>query len=99
MNNVYIGQTDLTIKIRTNKNLSNITSAKILYKNPSNVTGEFIATVIKPLSGIIQYVVTDETDFNIVGVWTLWAEIIDENNLVSIGEPSTINVLAQGTIL
>jgi len=33
------------------------------------------------------------------GAWTLWVEIIDNNNLVSIGEPCTINVLAQGTIL
>lgn len=99
MNNVYIGQTDLTIKIRTNKDLTNITSAKILYKKPSNVTGEFIATVIKPLSGIIQYIVSSETDFNIIGEWVLWVEIVDDNNLVSIGEPCTINVLAQGTIL
>lgn len=33
------------------------------------------------------------------GSMVICVEIIDDSNLVSIGEPSTINVLAQGTIL
>jgi len=96
MGKIYSGQTDLTIKLQTNKDLTGVTSTKILYRKPNGVEGEFNATVIDIPKGIIQYVVSSATDFENVGRWTVWAKIVDAGGLVSIGEPSVFNVEKEG---
>lgn len=96
MGKIYVGQTDLTIKLNTKKNLTGITNVKILYKNPKLVSGEFNAVVEDALNGIIRYAVTSVNDINIAGKWTFWAKIVDAQGLISIGEPSMIEVNNEG---
>jgi hypothetical protein len=96
MGKIYVGQTDLTIKLETGKNLTGITSAEIKYRNPAGVLGYFTAVVSDPVKGIIDYSVTSAGDINIAGDWTFWAKITDNQGLISIGEPFTYRVNKQG---
>lgn len=96
MGKIYVGQTDLTIKLETKKNLTGITNVKILYKNPNGLEGEFTATVVDAAKGIIQYAVTSVNDIGIVGRWFFWAKIVNLQGLISIGEPSTVVVYEEG---
>lgn len=97
MGKIYAGQSDLTIKLETGKNLTGITNVKIVYKTPNNTVGEFNAAVIDTTKGIIQYAVASINDINIVGTWAFWAKITDAGGLISYGEPSTYAVNRIGT--
>jgi len=97
MGKIYVGQTDLTIKITTGKDLTTAVSAKLMYINPSKVTGNFTATIVDAPKGIIEYSVTSPTNFNVKGRWILWAEVTDDQGLVSIGEPSNLEFHTPGT--
>lgn len=92
---VYVGQTDLTIQLETEKDLSGTTSAKVRYKGPGIQLGDLTATVLNPSKGIIQHVVNTNV-FNEAGIWILWAVTTNAGGLVSIGEPVQMIVYAQG---
>ena len=96
MGKIYSTQTDLTIVLNTGKNLSNISSALIEALTPQKFLRTFTAVVIDASKGIIQYAVTNENDFKEVGEWTVWAKIIDNSGLVSIGEASKFRVNKKG---
>jgi hypothetical protein len=96
MGKIYVGQSDLTIKLETGKDLTGIATAEIIYRNPAGITGNFTATISDVIKGIIEYSVTSEKDLNIAGKWTFWAKTIDAQGLISIGEPSTYHVNKEG---
>jgi hypothetical protein len=96
MGKIYSTQTDLTIVLNTGKNLSNISLALIEALTPQKILRTFTAVVIDASKGIIQYAVTNENDFKEVGEWTIWAKIIDNSGLVSIGEASKFLVNKKG---
>lgn len=45
MGDIYDDQTDLTIRLETQKPLEGITNVKVAYRDPQNETGEFSAVV------------------------------------------------------
>ena len=47
MGKIYQGQTDLTIALSTEKDLSGATSLKIKFKKPDGISGEWTATTPK----------------------------------------------------
>jgi hypothetical protein len=98
MGKIYVGQTDLTIKLETGKNLTDITTGSfaIKYRKPNGVIASFDATATDLVKGIIQYSVQNETDLDIPGDWTFWAKITDNQGLISIGEPFFVLVYKQG---
>lgn len=96
MGKIYAGQSDLTIKLETGKNLTGISDVSIITKNPSGVLGVFTATVIDAAKGTIQYAVTSVNDINAIGNWTFWAKITNLQGLVSIGEPTSIKIYKPG---
>lgn len=96
MNKIYVGQTDLTIELTTNKNITGATSTKVLYKKPDGVLGEFDAAIKDPVLGIIEFVVSNALEINLAGNWTIWAKIVDQQGLVSIGESSKFICYNQG---
>jgi hypothetical protein len=96
MGKVYVGQTDLTIKLETGKNLAGITDVKITFRNPAGVLGSFPCVVVDSAKGIIQYAVTSINDLSVAGKWTFWAKITDTQGLVSIGEPYFYYVTKEG---
>ena len=96
MGKIYAGQSDLTIKLETGKNLVGISNASIIARNPLGVSKIFSATVMDAEKGTIQYAVTSENDINAVGNWTFWAKITNGAGLVSIGEATIVRVYKQG---
>jgi len=96
MSKIYLGQTDLTIKLETGKNLASITSASIIAKDPNGNSKTFSATVVDEVKGVIQYAVGSANDINVSGDWIFWAKIKNAQGLVSIGEPTTFRVHKEG---
>lgn len=96
MGKIYVGQSDLTIKLETGKNLTGISNVSIITKNPSGVVGAFPATVMDAIKGTIQYAVTSTNDINAFGDWKFWAKVVDAQGLISIGEPTVIKIFKQG---
>lgn len=94
MGKIYEAQTDLTLRLETGKNLAGISNVKIGYRNPNNEVGEFNAVVLDANKGIISHALT--APLAKVGEWKLWAKIVDTQGLVSIGEPTVINVTRTG---
>lgn len=92
MAKIYVGQTDLTIQLVTGKDITNVQSVKIKYKNPLGVLGEFTASIVNASTGIIKYDILSVNDINMHGTWILWAKIVDFQGLVSIGEATTMTV-------
>ena len=68
---------------------------KICYRNPINEVGEFPAVVTDETKGIIAHALTAPLAKS--GEWKIWAKIVDEQGLTSIGEPTTMNVNKIGT--
>jgi hypothetical protein len=97
MGKIYAGQSDLTIKLTTSKDLTGFTDVKILYKNPNGIFGEFPAVVVDALTGVIQYAVTSINDLNIAGSWSMWAKTTSASGLISYGEPAIFAVNVIGT--
>ena len=95
MGKIYDVQTDLTLKLETGKNLTGISNVKICYRNPINEVGEFPAVVVDETKGIISHALTAPLVKS--GEWKLWAKIVDGQGLISIGEPTTMNVNKTGT--
>ncbi|MFV5697745.1 hypothetical protein ACM55H_05195 [Flavobacterium sp. ZT3R17] len=96
MGKIYAGQSDLTIKLETGKNLTGISNVSIITKNPLGVLGAFPATVMDATKGTIQYAVTSINDINAVGNYIFWAKVVDAQGLISIGEPTTLRIYKEG---
>lgn len=93
MGKIYDNQTDLTLIVKTGKDLTGITDIKIKTINPKGVNGTFIAEVEDEVSGVIKYIISEAL---VAGKWTCWAEIVDEYGLLSIGEPFIMRVNKPG---
>lgn len=96
MGKIYVGQTDLTIELTTNKNIYNAQSVKINYKKPNGDIGFFNGVIVNSGRGIIKYDLTSASDINLDGKWTIWATVTDAEGLTSIGEPATFIVYKEG---
>lgn len=88
MGKIYQGQTDLTIRLETGKNLGGDETVQIAYRKPNREIGVFSAEIIDPVKGIIEFKATSDQNLSDAGEWTFWAKITDSNNMISIGEPS-----------
>lgn len=95
MGDIYDNQTDLTIRLETQKPLSGITDVKIAYSDPDNETGEFVAIVTDAAKGIISYAIQEPLK---AGEWVFWAKVINTQGLVSIGKPTVISVIKTGKL-
>jgi hypothetical protein len=95
MGDIYDDQTDLTIRLETEKPLAGITDVKIAYRNPQNEKGEFSAVVVDAVKGIISHAITAPLK---AGEWILWAKVTNTQGLVSIGKPTVINVIKTGKL-
>lgn len=87
MSKIYAGQTDLTIQLTVNKDITGAQSTIIKYKKPTGVCGQWTAEVVDATTGIIKFKAS-EGEIDISGTWFAWANIVDSNGLLSIGEPA-----------
>ena len=92
MSKIYVGQSNLTISLITGATLENVQAAKIKYKRPDGTQGEWTGTT----SGQLVEYSTSNGDLPTAGTWTLWVYIVFNDNRISVGEPSTLVVYAEG---
>lgn len=96
MSKIYVGQTDIVIKLTVNKNISGSLQTRIMYENPQGVIGFFNATIENPTLGVLKYL-AQNNELNVVGTWTFWAEIILNNGLKVISTPANYKIYNPGT--
>jgi hypothetical protein len=97
MGKIYVGQTDLTIRIKTNRDLTNAVLVEIAYQKPDCTQGSFVATIENAQCGIIKYQVALITDIDQKGNWKFWAKITFMLGSIGIGEPANLTVYKPGT--
>lgn len=95
MGKIYIGQTDLIIKVNTGQNLDDFSSGKLVVKNPNGQTDDLNVTISNSNIGEVQHVLSNP--FSIPGTYTGWVEIINNLGLKSIGEPFSFIIYNVGT--
>jgi len=77
---------------------NNVKSIKLKWINPDQEIGEITTGIEIEESATGEYYVELENDFlDVVGVWTLWAEITDVDDNVFPGTPFQIVVSEEGT--
>ncbi len=97
MGKIYKGQTDLTIEVTVNFDLTDFTSALLIFRSPDGV--EKIATnttVIDVINGVLKFIPIDANFFNESGAWKCWAKCINSQGLISIGESSQFIIYEEG---
>ena len=97
MGKVYKGQTDLTIEVTVNFDLTDFNSAVLIFKSPKGI--EKIANdtvVIDPIKGVLKFTPIDGTFFNESGSWKCWAKCVNSQGLISIGESAQFIIYEEG---
>jgi len=95
---VYEGQTELTLRAKTEVDIQGAIATLIKYIKPDETTGSFAASIENAYKGIISYEVVDENDIVGVGKWILWAHVTFSNGKVAAGKPYTMEVSKEGSI-
>ena len=95
MSQVFIGQTDLLIRMFVNRNISGATVTRIAYRNPKGVEGFFNATVENATTGVLVYPAVSN-ELNVAGTWVFWADITLVSGLRAIGTPFSYRIFNQG---
>jgi hypothetical protein len=90
---VYTTQTDLELRVSTNKILTGAT-AEIRYKDPRGKQDGLTGTIS---NNVVSYFNNIENPFTIVGVWTFWLKINNADGTVSIGNPFHLRFNEAGT--
>lgn len=96
---VYVGQTKLRIKIKTNIDLSTIEYETVNLKvlNPAgNNTQSWIATIDDEEEGIVYFDLSTMIYFDEEGDWVIWPEIIFYDNKKAYGTPVVVKVYNEG---
>lgn len=96
MSKIFIGQTKLIIQLSTSSDLVGCQNAQIRYEKPNGQRGSFPASIMQVTPGVIQYEVVSAADFDVAGVWKIWAHVTFTDNKVSIGEVANVQVLRPG---
>jgi len=97
MGKLYKGQTDLTIEVKVDTDLTGFTYAKLVFKSPSGIEKIATSTTIKNTTlGILEFIANDASFFNETGQWRCWARCINEQGLISIGETDFFIICKEG---
>jgi hypothetical protein len=96
MNRIYIGQTDLNITIRVNKPITGATTTRINYIAPNQQRGHWNASISDGANGVLSFAAVND-EFNQVGNWTIWPEIVFSNGLRNMGTTNQVSVVNAGT--
>lgn len=85
MKNIFKNKTKLRILIDTKCDLSGFQSVSIVAKKPDDAIVTFPAVVKDAENGIIFYDVQSENDFDLSGWWTLWPEVLFDDDRTARG--------------
>lgn len=94
---IYVGQNSFRLTVETGIDLSGVSSSLVFlrYRAPSLSTGEYAPTVTASTAGTFIYDFTSTESLE-SGLWTMWAHVTHADARVSIGEPFTMTVKAEG---
>jgi len=96
MGKIYKNQTALTIRLTTHIDITGAT-AKIKYRKPSGVIGEWPGVIIDAANGTIQYLIQSADDIDEAGLWILWTHVVFATGEIAPGEPFKMYVYRAGS--
>lgn len=91
---IYVGQSALSIILRTGIDLTSATDLKIYYRKPNGIEGYWNGSVFE--TSKIKYDVENENILDMDGIWIFWAEATI-NGKKAIGEPDSYLISIKGT--
>jgi len=94
MSKIYKNQSSLQIELTTGVNVTSAT-CKIKYIKPTGVTGEWAATIVTAITGVIKYDLTG-TELSETGMWKIWAFVTFSDSRIAPGEVVFMNVYNEG---
>ena len=97
MKRIYKGKTKLRIQIDTKCDLSGYEDVTVRAVNPLDEVKTFPAVVKDVENGLIFFDIQEETDFNVSGWWTLWPEVIFDDDRTACGRPVRFFVYEPGS--
>ena len=97
MKRIYKNKSKLRIQIDTKSNLSGYVSADICCKKPDGSIVAFSAVVKDEENGIIFYDVQNENDLDQIGWWSMWPEIVFDDDRTACGRAHEIFVHEPGS--
>lgn len=95
MSQIFVGQTDLTLRMTVNRDITGATVTNIAFRKPNGDQGEFNASIEDATNGILAYPAIDG-ELDMEGKWTFWAEIVLVSGLKAIGTPYEHTIYAPG---
>ena len=85
MKRIFKGKSKLRLIIDTKCDLSGFATVTIMAKKPDETEVSFPAVVKDVENGIIFYDVQSENDFDLSGWWTIWPEIVFDDDRTARG--------------
>ena len=98
MKRIYKGKTKLRIQIDTKCDLSGYEEVNVIARKPDDTLKTFPAVVKDVENGLIFFDIQEETDFNVSGWWTLWPEVIFDDDRTACGRAVRFFVYEPGTV-
>lgn len=94
---IYVGQNSFRLNIDTTCDLTGVSSSQIFirYTSPSLSTGEFIPTIVSSTFGTLYYDFTSTQSLE-AGQWNMWIYATHTDSRVSISDPFSMTVTAEG---
>lgn len=97
MKRIYKGKTKLRIQIDTKCDLSGYEDVAVRAVNPLDEVKTFSAVVKDVERGLSFFDIQDESDFDAAGWWTLWPEVIFDDDRTACGRAVRFFVYELGT--
>ena len=98
MKRIFKNKSKLRIQINTKNNLTGWAQVFVLARKPDETVKIFPAVVKDVESGLIFFDLTDENDFDDSGWWTLWPEVIFDDDRTSCGMATKFFVYEPGSL-
>ncbi len=96
MGKVYLGQTELTLRLNAKVDLTGATQKKIQYENGGG-TGEFTTGEIDVNTSKLKWQPASSNDLNVLGAWDFWLDIIFANGRQAYSEKASLTIHEPGT--
>lgn len=98
MGKVFVGQIGAEFEATCSTNIAGATELLIKYIKPSTETGQWVASEVDDINGIMNFVTTLVTDLDEDGKWILWSHVIFSDGSVMAGEPFEYEIYNEGQI-
>lgn len=100
MAKIFVGQTGVELQLQTGVDFTvhPITSAKVKYKTPKGIAGEFEAAPVagEERKGMIGVSFSDSVKFEQEGEHLVWPYLVYQDGRTGIGERAGIHVYKEG---